>query len=131
MARRNLSLFINGHGRSVLHRSGFSWLACVGLPLWALHRRLWWALPLTLLLPLALHTAANALLDLLPPTDAQGLLAMAWIAGESWAMGRWANRWHLRWLRWRGYQLTATELPPDQWPERPSVAAVAATQGQP
>ena len=51
------------------------------------------------------------------------LLAIAWIVGESWAMGRWANRWHLRWLRWRGYQLTATELPPDQWPGQPSVAA--------
>ena len=116
MARRNLSLFINGQGRSVLHRSDFSWLAFVGLPLWALHRRLWWALPLTLLLPHALHTAANALVGLLPSTDAQGLLAIAWIVGESWVMGRWANRWHLWWLRWRGYQLTATELPPEQWP---------------
>ena len=53
---------------------------------------------------------------------------MAWIAGESWAMGRWANRWHLRWLRWRGYQLTATELPPDQWPD---ASTLAAAQGQP
>lgn len=128
MARRKLSLFINGQGRSVLHRSGFSWLAFVGLPLWALHRRLWWALPLTLLLPFALHTAANALLDLLPSTDAQGLLAIGWIAGESWAMGRWANRWHLRWLRWCGYQLTATELPPGQWPAPPTFAT---TQGHP
>lgn len=128
MARRNLSLFINGQGRSVLHRSGFSWLAFVGLPLWALHRRLWWALPLTLLLPFALHTAANALLDLLPSTDAQGLLAIGWIAGESWAMGRWANRWYLHWLRWRGYQLTATELPPDRWPAPPTLAT---TQGHP
>lgn len=128
MARRKLSLFINGQGRSVLHRSGFSWLAFVGLPLWALHRRLWWALPLTLLLPFALHTAANALLDLLPSTDAQGLLAIGWIAGESWAMGRWANRWHLRWLHGRGYQLTATELPPGQWPAPPTFAA---TQGHP
>lgn len=120
MSRRELSLFINGQGRSALHRSGFSWLAFVGLPLWALHRRLWWALPLTLLLPFALHAFVNALPVSWLSTDAQALLAIAWIVGESWAMGHWANRWHLWWLTWRGYQLTATELPPDRWPRHPA-----------
>jgi hypothetical protein len=116
MARRHLSLFINGQGHSVLHRSGFSWLAFVGLPLWAVHRRLWWCLPLTLLLPYGLHEAANALLDGLPSPDAQGLLAIVWLLGESWFMGHWADRMHLMWLRWRGYALTATEIPPERWP---------------
>lgn len=128
MARRNLSLFINGHGRSVLHRSGFSWLAFVGLPLWAVHRRLWWCLPLTLLLPALMYGLVDTLLNRLPSPNAQGLLAIGWLVAQSWFMGRWANRWHLHWLRWRGYQLTATELPPEQWPDVPAAAAVAAAR---
>ena len=120
MARRNLSLFINEAGRSVLYRNGFSWMAFVALPLWAVHRRLWWCLPPALLLPALLHGLVNVLLERLPSEDAQGLLAIGWLIGESWFMGHWANRAHLAWLHRRGYRLTATEVPPDRWPRHPA-----------
>lgn len=121
MARRNLSLFINGAGRSVLYRNGFSWWAFVALPLWAVHRRLWWCLPLTLLLPALVYGLVNdLLLERLSSAKAQGLLAIGWLVAQSWFMGHWANRAHLAWLHWRGYQLTATEVPPDRWPRHPA-----------
>jgi hypothetical protein len=116
MARRNLSLFIDARGRSVLHRSGFSWLAFIALPLWALHRRWWWLLVLSLPLLLALHSGANMLMDGLAPASVQGEVAVTWLLAESCFMGFVANRAHGAWLRWRGYQLTATELPPERLP---------------
>ncbi|EHR70066.1 Protein of unknown function (DUF2628) [Burkholderiales bacterium JOSHI_001] len=116
MARRNLSLFIDARGRSVLHRSGFSWLAFIALPLWALHRRLWWLLIFSLPLLVGLHSGANMLMDLLAPASVQGEVALSWVLFESWFMGAMANRAHWAWLRWRGYQLTATELAPERMP---------------
>lgn len=123
MARRNLSLFIDAGGRSALHRSGFSWLAFVGLPLWALHRRLWWLVPLSLVGLAWVHGAVNTLLELLPSTDGQGALAGLWLLGESWFVGRHANRLHLWLLQRRGFVLTATEIVPAQLPTHPPFAA--------
>jgi hypothetical protein len=119
MARRNLSLFIDARGRSVLHRSGFSGLAFIALPLWALHRRLWWLLIICLPLLVALHSGANMLMDLLAPASVQGEVALSWLLVESWFMGTVANRAHGAWLRWRGYQLTATELALERVPQTP------------
>jgi hypothetical protein len=114
MARRNLSLFIDARGRSALHRSGFSRLAFVALPLWALHRRLWWLVPLSLVGLAWVHGAANWLMERFPSPDVQGALASLWLLAESWFVGRHANRLHLALLRRQGYALTATEVPPDQ-----------------
>ena len=106
-----LSLYINARGESVLHRTGFSWLAAVAWPLWALHRRLWWVLLLSLPLTAALHTVVNGLIELVPGDTAQGLLALLWLVGWSLAAGRWANALHRRLLEKGGYRMTATELP--------------------
>lgn len=107
-----LSLYIDARGRSVVHRTGFSWLAAIGLPLWALHRRLWWVLLASLPLTLAAHLLANALIGLVPGPTASSWSALAWMVGWSWAMGRWANRGHRHLLERAGYVMTATELPP-------------------
>lgn len=106
-----LSLYINARGESVLHRTGFSWLAAVAWPLWALHRRLWWVLLLSLPLTAALHTVVNGLIELVRGDTAQGLLALLWLVGWSLAAGRWANALHRRLLEKGGYRMTATELP--------------------
>jgi hypothetical protein len=94
----------------VLHRTGFSWLAAVAWPLWALHRRLWWVLLLSLPLTLALHTFVNWAIGLVPGVTPQGVLALAWVIGWSFAAGRWANALHERLLERAGYRMTATEL---------------------
>ena len=104
-----LSIYISPRGRSVLHRSGFSWLACLAWPLWALHRRLWWGLLASVPLTLGLHTLANAAIELVPDASWQGFLALAWLIGWSWASGRHANVLHQRLLERSGHLLTATE----------------------
>lgn len=106
-----LSLYINPRGASVLHRSGFSWLAALAWPLWALHRRLWWVLLVSLPLTLALHTFVNRAIELVPGEMPQGALALAWVIGWSFVSGRWANRLHQGLLERAGYRMTATELP--------------------
>ena len=111
MAQKNLSIYIDGRGRSALHRSGFSWLAFLALPLWALHRRLWLVCLLSLPLTWALHGVANAAIELTHNEDAQGLLALAWLLGESAFMGWQANRFHEWLLGRRGFVMTATERP--------------------
>lgn len=107
-----LSLYIDTRGRTVLHRSGFSWLAALASPLFALHRRLWWTLLASLPATMALHSVINLSIEQLPGEVAQGLAALGWLLGWSWACGRWANDWHRRLLRRAGYTMTATELPP-------------------
>ena len=106
-----LSLYINPRGASVLHRTGFSWLAAVAWPLWALHRRLWWVLLASLPLTAALHSVVNQAIGLVPGDTAQGVLALAWLIGWSFVAGRWANLLHRRLLERGGYRMTATELP--------------------
>ena len=106
-----LSLYIDPRGVSVLHRSGFSWLAAVAVPLWALHRRLWWTFLASLPLTMALHGLAGAAIEWLPGETAQGAAALAWLLGWSWVAGRHANHWHRYLLERAGYRMTATELP--------------------
>jgi hypothetical protein len=106
-----LSVYIEPSGASVLHRSGFSWLAALAWPLWALHRRLWWVLLASLPLTFALHTVVNWAIGLVPGDTAQGVLALAWLIGWSLAAGRWANALHRHLLERAGYRMTATELP--------------------
>ena len=105
----DLSIYISPQGRIVLHRSGFSSLAWLAWPLWALHRRLWWLLLASVPLTLGLHYVINAAISLVPGTSAQGWLALAWLIGWSWASGRWANALHQKLLERSGHLLTATE----------------------
>ena len=105
-----LSLYINPRGASVLHRAGFSWLAALAWPLWALHRRLWWVLLASLPLTLGLHVAVNQAIGLVPGETAQRMLALAWLIGWSFVSGRWANALHRSLLERAGYRMTATEL---------------------
>ncbi len=108
--RSRLSVYINPRGESVLHRTGFSWLAMLAWPLWALHRRLWWVLLASLPLTFVAHTLANGAIGLVPGETAQGSLALAWLIGWSVAAGRVANRLHRHLLERAGYRMTATEL---------------------
>lgn len=108
-----LSLLIDARGRSALHRAGFSWLAALSLPLWALHRRFWIGALALLPLSLAAHALANTAIEAVTAdVDHQGLLALAWLLAQSLAAGAFANRLHAAWLAWRGYRLTATEARP-------------------
>lgn len=107
-----LSLFMNPAGRVVVHRTGFSWLAAMALPLWALHRRLYLAFIVLLPLTLLLHDGVGRLILRLTEDEALVTLqALGWLLAWSVLAGRWANRAHRWWLERRGYAMTATELP--------------------
>ncbi len=106
-----LSIYIRPSGESVLHRTGFSWLAVLAWPLWALHRRLWWVFLASFPLTTAAHGIANLAIGAVPGENAQGALALFWLIGWSLAAGRWANGLHRRLLERAGYRMTATELP--------------------
>jgi hypothetical protein len=107
-----LSIFVNSQGRTALHRSGWSWLAVLSLPLWALRRNLWRTLAALLIaLPLLL-AALDVAIKTIPGERTQGWLALAAIVGWSISCGALANRWHLRCLHRAGYQMIATEAQP-------------------
>jgi hypothetical protein len=108
----HLSLFMNPAGRVVVHRTGFSWLAVLALPLWALHRRLYLAFVALLPLTLMLHNGvADAIMWATQDDMLVALLALGWLVAWSVLAGRYANVVHRRWLQRRGYAMTATELP--------------------
>lgn len=115
MPRPALSLYINPRGRTVLHGGGFSWLACVAVPLWALRRRAWALLLLSLPLGLLVHGGVLLVLGWLPLAGWQAVCEWVWMLLASWLCGRHVNEVHRRWLLWRGFVLTASEVPA-LWP---------------
>lgn len=107
MAR--LSLHVDDAGRTALLRGGWSWLAALALPLWALHRQLWkTALPLTLAV-LLLHGLVGLAIDAAGDDAVVGLLALAWLSAWSAGCGAAANRAHAWLLRRAGYRVVAVE----------------------
>jgi hypothetical protein len=105
-----LSLHVDESGRTALLRRGWSWLAVLALPLWALHRQLWIAfVPLCAAVAL-LHLVALLLIDLASDETVAGLLALGWLAAWSAACGMFANRLHARLLQRAGYREVAVEL---------------------
>lgn len=99
---RRLQLFAHPDGRTVLHQSGFSWLAMLALPVWALQRdlRAVAAIALVALLspgPLLLLLGASELLT----------LGVAWLLMVSY--GLLAPRLHAAWMRRTGWIVLAQE----------------------
>lgn len=97
-----LQLYAHPDGRSVLHVGGFSWLAMLALPVWALRRdlRRLAALALPLLLvpgPLLLALGVSEFVTLL----------------SAWALmvgyGALAPRLHVLWMRRTGWVVLAEE----------------------
>jgi hypothetical protein len=116
MANRHYSIYADCCGRLALHRSGFSWIAALFPPLWAVPRRLWLACLGWLMINLI---ARALLLELLAPH--LPLLGLAGFTGigfgafliQSWVIGRFANPFHHWWLHRHGYVLIATAPSPE------------------
>lgn len=97
-----LSLYTDDRGTCAMHESGFSWLAAISPPLWALRRRLYGLAAASLLLTLAVGVAAT---QWQWPTGIQTLLYGLMFGLD----GALANRLH-RWLLERGgWTVTARE----------------------
>ena len=105
-----LRLYVDERGRLAMNEAGFSWLAAISLPLWALQRRLYGLA----LVALTLATAINFWLD----SSVQIVVFVLQFV----AFGTCANRLHRALLERRGWRVTAEEpapgAPPPARPER-------------
>jgi hypothetical protein len=96
-----LSLYVNEDGRTVLHYSGFSFLAGMVPVVWALHRRLYGIAALTLVYSIAYNYLVAGL-----TLGMQSAVYAVQVA----VVGGLANRLHAYLLERRGWILTAREL---------------------
>lgn len=112
--KRRLALFAHPDGRTVLHQSGFSWMAMLALPVWALQRDL---RGLAALAVVALLVPGPLLL-MLGASDLMALLG-AWLLMVGY--GLLAPRLHAAWMRRRGWIVLAEEplAPPAKTEARP------------
>ena len=120
------SIYADRSGRLTLHCSGFSWIAALYPPLWAVPRRLWLACLGWLAISLSAKALLLALLFQLPLLGAAGgiyigaILIERWAASgiylgailiERWVLWRFANSFHRWWLQRHGYVLIAAAPP--------------------
>jgi len=112
MADRYYSIYADRSGCLAMHRSGFSWIAALYPPLWAVPRRLWLACLGWLAISLSAKALLLALLFHLALTgrDIFGIYLGA-ILIECWVLGRFANSFHRWWLQRHGYVLIAATPP--------------------
>jgi hypothetical protein len=97
-----LRLYVNAHGRCALYQSGFSWLAAVSLPVWALQRRLRVLAAIALILGLGIELVVQWL-----ALSGSGKLAL--VALQFALSGSLANPLHRMLLERSGWYVTAEE----------------------
>ena len=95
-----LAIYMNDAGDSVLHRTGFSWVAPVFPPVWALQHRLY----KTCVAILVIYTALSPTFVLMPMG-----IRVAWFLIWGLAAGFGANRYHRVVLERSGYFMTSAE----------------------
>jgi Protein of unknown function (DUF2628) len=109
MAR--LAIYMHACGDSVAYRSGFSWLAALALPVWALRKRLYKTALVALLVQLALNASAPRLGELFDSDITKAIVGLLYL-GVYWLIPGWlASRWHRRVLEQTGYFQVAVEPP--------------------
>lgn len=99
---RRLQLFAHPDGRTVLHQSGFSWLAALSLPIWALQRGL---RPLAAV-ALVAQLVPGPLLLMLGASDLMAL-GGAWLLMVGFGLA--AARLHAAWMHRHGWIVLAQE----------------------
>jgi hypothetical protein len=103
-----LAIYMNEAGNSVLHRTGFSWVAAMFPPLWALQHRLYKTCVATLVIYILLILMIGPVPKDLSP-------AGPWIAWIPWfliqvlGVGFGANPYHRLLLERSGYFMTSAE----------------------
>jgi hypothetical protein len=95
-----LRLYTDDRGRLAMNHAGFSWLAALSLPVWALQHRLY-------ALALAGYVLSNVI-NLALGTTAQAIAFTL----QFFAFGVSANRLHRWHLERRGWRITAEENAP-------------------
>jgi len=112
LAMAKLAIYMHTSGDSVLHRSGFSLLAALALPVWALRQRLYKTAFVALLVQLLLMVLVPRLSAQLEGDMTRAIAALLYLC-LYWAVpGLFASWWHRHVLARTGYFLVAVEPPP-------------------
>jgi Protein of unknown function (DUF2628) len=105
----HLRIYMHASGDCVLHRSGFSWLAAVALPLWALSKRLYRTALIALVVSVASSQLVSRLLAQIETGAVSGWVAPAYMLAYWMVPGFLATRWHRHVLERSGYFVSADE----------------------
>jgi hypothetical protein len=100
-----LAIYMNEAGESVMHRTGFSWMAAIVPPIWALQHRLYKTCVAAFVVSVFV-THTNALM----PNDAPWVgLRIGWVLFQVLGAGFGSNLYHRVVLERSGYFITSAE----------------------
>jgi hypothetical protein len=100
-----LAIYMNEAGDSLLHRTGFSWVAAIFPPIWALQHRPYKTCFATFAVGIFVSHAST-----LMPNGAPWIgLKIAWILFQVFGAGFGANPYHRIVLKRSGYFMTSAE----------------------
>jgi Protein of unknown function (DUF2628) len=100
-----LAIYMNEAGKSVLHRTGFSWAAAIVPPIWALQHRLYKTCVATFAVNILLPQAIALMPNGAPQTGVQ----IGWALFQLLGAGFGANLYHRVVLERSGYFMTSAE----------------------
>lgn len=104
-----LRIYMHASGDCVLHRSGFSWLAALVLPIWALSKRLYRTALIALVVSAAASQLVARMLALIEAEMLSGWFALAYVCVYWMVPGFLATHWHRHVLERSGYFVAADE----------------------
>lgn len=107
MAR--LAIYMNEAGQSVVHRAGFSWLAAVAVPVWALQHRLYKTAVLTFAMNLLAEATVVKWIELIPGQVLRTSVQLAYYPLLWVLFGFGASAFHRMTLERAGYFMTSAE----------------------
>jgi hypothetical protein len=100
-----LAIYMNEAGDSVVHHVGFSWLAALVAPVWALQRRLY----VTSVVTLAINVFVNSVGALIADETVRAVVWLASFVALCLIFGFGANVFHRLVLERTGYFMTSAE----------------------
>ena len=100
-----MAIYMNEAGESVMHRTGFSWMAAIFPPIWAFQHRLYKTCVAAIVVG-AFVTHASALMPNGGPWDG---LRIGWLLFQVLSAGFGANLYHRVVLERSGYFMTSAE----------------------
>ena len=100
-----LAIYMNEAGKSALHRTGFSWMAAIVPPIWALQYRLY----KTCLATIVINILLSQMIALLPSGAPQTGAQICWCLFQVLGAGFGANSYHRVVLEHSGYFMTSAE----------------------
>ena len=104
-----LAIYMNEAGDSVVHHVGFSWLAALAVPVWALQRRLYKSAAATAAISLLAEETVVPWTEQIPGTVLRTGVQLGYLLSWWLLFGFGANVFHRIVLEHSGYFMTSAE----------------------